>query len=158
MKFLLVISSLFLSLSAFSQPAGNGETGPGNSSVSAHVDILVGTYKAVGAEAVITKRLISPATLFDAAKYQYFVELETDKYQFAVESRLSLSADGKSLSTDTDSECDDPGCTYYTDIRISVTKKSGKPVMEVYVAGFTYDEDGKEDKEVEGTIKLAKIK
>lgn len=141
MKSLIVLISALFSLSVF-----------------ANVDLLVGTYKGAGAIAKVTKTLVAPATLFDPAQYEYSVLIESSKFQLEIESVLQVEAGGKSLYLATEQECDDPGCTYYTDITVSVIKTSGKPVMEFYVHGYTYGEDGQEDKEVEGTIKLAKIK
>jgi len=141
MKHLIVLFFALFSLTAF-----------------AHVDFLVGNYKNSTSEARVIKELVKPADLFEPAVYSYFLELQTDKYSIGIEKELAVSADGESLSVSTDYECDDPGCTYYTDIRINVFKKAGKPVLEAYFFGYQYDEDGREDKEIEGTLKLNKVK
>jgi hypothetical protein len=141
MKNLIVLILALFSLSAF-----------------ANVDTLVGNYKSTTAEAKISKKLVSPATLFDPAVYEYYVQLESSKFGVYVVAKLTVDAAKKSLSAYTDDECDDPGCTFFTDIKIDVSNKAGKPSMEVYVLGYQDGEDGREDKEIEGTFKLAKIK
>lgn len=141
MKSLIVLFSVLFSLSVF-----------------ANADLLVGTYKGTDAVAVITKVQVAPATLFDAAKFQYVLNLESDKHQFGVKSVMTLSADKRALSVYTDSECDDPGCTYFEEISVGVTKTTAKPTMEVYFQAYKYDEDGRAGRSFEKSFKLVKIK
>ena len=118
-------------------------------SALANVDLLVGKYQGKTAEDVasIKKVLVRQATLFDPAVYQYELNVENEELQFALEDEvLVVSKDGKSLSLNTDQECDDPGCRYFTSIDISVSKKgSAAPVMDLSVDGFDYAEDSDSD-------------
>jgi len=128
MKAILIGALLSLSLTAF-----------------ANLDELLGTYKPTSGEgeATVTKVLVSEATLFEPAKYEYRVDLWKSHHSLSNSTALEIGEDGKSLVSSGGNECDDPGCFYFDNIEIVIKRPTprSRPQIKVEYEGH-HNDDG----------------
>lgn len=124
--------------------------------LSSGLDGLVGkytSYKYKHAEVVISKVLTAQATLFEPAKYEYQIridsgyiaDLPTIGGEYDYDKAMKISSDGSSLYLDTKEECDDPDCYYFDEINISVNySRKGQPYLKVSSYGFKLEGEEEE--------------
>ena len=82
----------------------------------------------------------------------YFASLETNVLWI---DGIELNEESHSLKGVGETECDDPGCCYFTEINIAVKKTK----MNVDYHGYCHNEESEEEysyEEVNGTLKFSK--
>jgi hypothetical protein len=143
MRVILFLSLALTSMSAF-----------------ANLNLFAGKYtsKVGNGEATVSKVLVTPANLFEPAVYKFVLDISNEKDGIFLEDEtLAVSKDGKSLALNTESECDDPGCTYFDQIDVELSVKSGKPSLQVYYHGYQdMEEENNRSREFSRTIKYTK--
>lgn len=129
-------------------------------SAFANLNLFVGNYTSrIGnGEATVSKVLVTPANLFEPAVYKYVLDLSNDKDGLYLESEtLVASTDGKSITLNTEYDCDDPGCTYFNQIDVVLSVVGGKPSLEVYYDGYQdMEEENDQYREFSEEIKYTK--
>ena len=94
--------------------------------------IYTGADKSV---AVVKLRRIEEGTLFEEDKYALEIEIESEKDDFySYIGQFKYDDNEGTYSIETDVECDDPGCYYYTSIIMSLDPE--KKEINISFEGF----------------------
>lgn len=116
-----------------------------------------GEYKLIGAkqfrDGVADFSLKAKGTArIDKDASSYFASLETNVLCI---DGVELTKETNSLKGTGETECDDPGCCYFTEINVAVKKAK----MKVDYIGYCHNEEAEEEysyEEVNGTLKFSK--